>query len=465
MTHLRTSYQRFPLFLTPLQSAAKFYVWRSAFSSRLTRTTQSCPLTTRRLIATMAPQDLHHVSKLSSSPSLHPSPACHPENLSSRPLYSIAPMMDVTDRHFRALTRLISRHATLYTEMVVDKTLIHNEKARLLELRIPQSPVQQPLVLQLGGSDADLLAQASQFVSAYPYTEVNINCGCPSPKVADNGCFGAALMRTPRLVADIAKRVREQLNVPVTVKCRLGLDDDTSYENLCSFVEIVSEYGHVQHFIMHARNAILGGLSPAQNRSIPPLRYHVVYQLIRDYPHLKFSINGGIKTIDDVVAHLQKGVYGVMVGRAVMDAPWQALRDVDATIYGKPNVQPDGSPTTRRQILAEYKRYALSEIEASGCSPRAVVKPLLNLFHGERHGKLWRRVIDEYLRHGRSVGEIIDAAILVVPREVVDVPCGTSAAYTSATREKSQENPVPVSSDVVQFERQSNLQVDVSITH
>lgn len=346
-------------------------------------------------------------------------------DISSRPLYAIAPMMDVTDRHFRALARLISRHATLYTEMVVDRTLIHNKRLRFLELRIPEEPIQQPLVLQLGGSEAELMEQAASFVSAHPYSEVNINCGCPSPKVADNGCFGAALMRTPHLVADIARRMRQQLCVPVTVKCRLGLDDDTSYETLCTFIDIVSKQGNVEHFIMHARNAILGGLSPAQNRSIPPLRYHVVYQLIRDYPQLKFSINGGIKTIDDVLDHLGRGVYGVMVGRAVMDAPWLALRDVDARVYGSPNLQADGHPTTRRHILSAYKLYAQKEIEETGCSFRTVVRPLLNLFYGERNGKVWRRVLDERLRADMSnVGEIIDAAMCVLPQEVLDIPCG-----------------------------------------
>lgn len=410
-------------------------------------------------------QDLTTLPRRPKSPSsVHVSPMHLSHNNNNRPLYSVAPMMDVTDRHFRALARLISQHATLYTEMVVDRTLIHNEKLRLLELRIPQTPVQQPLVLQLGGSDPRLMGQASEFIAAHPYTEVNINCGCPSPKVADNGCFGAALMRTPHLVADIAMRVREQLNVPVTVKCRLGLDDDTSYDTLCTFVETVSNYGNVQHFIMHARNAILGGLSPAQNRSIPPLRYHVVYQLIHDYPHLKFSINGGIRTTEDVLNHLERGVYGVMVGRAVMDAPWQALRDVDAIIYGQPNLQPNGQPTTRRQILAEYKNYAVKEIDATACSARAVVKPLLNLFHGERHGKLWRRTIDEKLRHGENVAEIIDAAALVIPKDVMDVPCGNLHMRDPAINETLENISSDNANDVLWSPGKRSTHVDVSIT-
>lgn len=359
------------------------------------------------------------------------------------PLYSIAPMMDVTDRHFRALARLISRQATLYTEMVVDRTVIHNPRLRDFELRLPPDPDQHPVVLQLGGSDALLMAQAATFASPHPFVEVNINCGCPSPKVADNGCFGAALMRTPQLVADIACAMAERLQVPVTVKCRLGLDDDTSYESLRNFVETVHARGKVTHFIIHARNAILGGLSPAQNRKIPPLRHDVVYQLVNDFPDLRFSINGGIKTVDDVLSHLSRGVFGVMVGRSVMDAPWRALRDVDSRIYQTPNVEIDGQPTTRRHILAAYKMYAIREVSETNCSMRAVVKPLLNLFHGERNGKLWRRTIDDGLKKRLTMDQLIDTAIAVVPDEVLDEPAGGyESEISDDVSEDSRENNV-----------------------
>lgn len=349
-----------------------------------------------------------------------------------RPLYAVAPMMDVTDRHYRALARLISRRATLYTEMVVDRTLIHNPKLRILELRVPDDPSPQPVVLQLGGSDPRLMSDAIQFAADHPYSEININCGCPSPKVADNGCFGAALMRSPALVASITRGMAAKVDVPVTVKCRLGLDWDTSYEPLYEFIRVVHEFGGVTHFIVHARNAVLGGLSPAQNRSVPPLRYDVVYRLIDDFPHLRFSINGGIKTIDDVLAHLERGVHGVMVGRAAMDAPWHALCEVDARVYGTPNMQMDGSVTTRRHVLHDYKRYARREIEATTCSSRAIVKPLLNLFHGERNGKMWRRALDEGLRSRASVDNIIDNAMAVLPKEVLDALPGQKvvALYT-----------------------------------
>lgn len=351
-------------------------------------------------------------------------PAGEKTSSHERPLYAIAPMMDVTDRHFRALARLITRHATLYTEMVVDRTLIHNPVLRKYELRLPDDPVQTPVVLQLGGSEATLMAQAAAYADAHAYSEVNINCGCPSPKVADNGCFGAALMRQPSLVADIAHAMRAALRVPVTVKCRLGLDDDTSYSSLCDFVQIVHERGGVDHFIVHARNAILGGLSPAQNRRIPPLRYDVVYRLVSDFPQMRFSINGGIHTVDDVLHHLSHGVYGVMVGRAVMNAPWRALHDVDERLYGIRNAQEDGCITTRRHVIAAYTRYAVREVAESTCSVRAVVKPLLNLFHGERNGKLWRRVIDDGLKEQLDVDCVISQAVAVVPCEVLDEPCG-----------------------------------------
>lgn len=336
-------------------------------------------------------------------------------------------MMDVTDRHFRALARLISRRATLYTEMVVDRTLIHNETLRHLALRLPAGEgaiSQQPVVLQLGGSEPSLMAQAASYAAGLDFAEVNINCGCPSPKVADNGCFGAALMRSPDVVADIASEAAKRVDVPVTVKCRLGLDDDTSFDSLAHFVRVVHERGGVRHFIVHARNAILGGLSPAQNRSIPPLRYDVVYRLIEEFPGLLFSINGGIRTVPQVREHLARGVHGVMVGRAVMDAPWTALRDVDGALYGAPNQQPDGRRTTRRDVLREYVRYAEREVRDFGCSVRAVVKPLLNLFHGERNGKVWRRALDEGLRERLAVAPIVEAAVAVVPDEVMDEPCG-----------------------------------------
>lgn len=336
-------------------------------------------------------------------------------------------MMEVTDRHFRALTRLISHHATLYTEMVVDRTLIHNHLARDYSLRIPEHPTQHPVVLQLGGSVPDELEAAALIAADYGYNEVNLNCGCPSPKVAGKGCFGAALMRTPYVVAEATRRMKSVLpeHVPVTVKCRIGVDDDDSYEGLREFVRIVHEKGGVDHFIIHARKAILGGLSPAQNRSIPPLKYEYVYRLIDEFPTVRFSINGGLKTVGDVDEQLKRGMYGVMVGRAVMDRPWHALCDVDWVVYGERYVDREKEVLTRRKVISGYLKYAEKELDQYGGSVRVVVKPLLNLFHGEPNGKKYRRMIDEGLRDRLELRRIVERACGVLEDEVLDAlpPC------------------------------------------
>lgn len=343
--------------------------------------------------------------------------------------------MEVTDRHFRALSRLISRKAVLYTEMVVDRTLIYNEKLRDYALRIPRLPCppheQHPVVLQLGGSIPEELEAAARIAAEYGYTEVNLNCGCPSPKVAGKGCFGAALMRSPDVVAEATKRMAAVLprSTPVTVKCRIGVDSDDSYESLYGFVDTVHREGGVNHFIIHARKAILGGLSPAQNRSIPPLKYDYVHRLLRDFPLVTFTINGGFKTLSAVQEQLDMGVHGVMVGRAVMDKPWHALCDVDDVVFADDGTMSDETVPTRRAVLQDYVAYAESEIEETGCSARAVIKPILNLFHGEPNGKKYRRVIDEGLRDPKlKVGDIVRRACAVLSDSVLDaVPPSVAA--------------------------------------
>lgn len=331
--------------------------------------------------------------------------------------YSLAPMMDVTDRHFRALCRIISKHCVLYTEMLVDRTLIHNHKLRNLELTLPKHPTQSPVVLQLGGSDVNELAMAAQLVKDYGYTEINLNCGCPSQKVAGKGCFGAALMKTPLLVAQAVNKMKQQSGLPITVKCRIGVDDYDSWHHLEQFVKIVHEKGPVDHFIIHARKALLAGLSPAQNRSIPPLRYDVVYKLVKQFPHIRFSINGGIHTVDQVMDMLQKGLYGVMVGRAIRDQPWKALSDVDPIVYNDWT-----NKLNRRQVIHQYIHYAEHELIATKCSIRSLVKPCLNLFHGEKNGKRFRRIIDEQLRNNLSIRQILETACQVIPNDILDSP-------------------------------------------
>lgn len=375
-------------------------------------------------------------------------------------------MMEVTDRHFRALSRLISKKAVLYTEMVVDRTLIHNEKLRDYALRIPSLPCapfgQHPVVLQLGGSVPEELEAAARIAAKYGYTEVNLNCGCPSPKVAGKGCFGAALMRTPSVVADATRRMAAVLpsTTPVTVKCRIGVDDDDSYEGLREFVETVHNDGGVNHFIIHARKAILGGLSPAQNRSIPPLKYDYVHNLLRDFPDLSFTINGGFTTISAIQEQLGIGVHGVMVGRAVMDKPWHALCDVDQIIFAGFSSPGNGSTLTRRAVLRDYVAYAESEVEATGCSLRAVIKPLLNLFHGEPNGKKYRRVIDEDLRDPRlKVGDIVWHACSVLADSVLDAP---PPSMNSNVRLDAGSRPTPAvtlkTSEDGHFSNQCNLE-------
>lgn len=347
------------------------------------------------------------------------------ENQGSVGRYSVAPMMDVTDRHFRVLARLISRRATMWTEMVVDRTLIHNPVARQLELPLPYgSDDPHPTVLQLGGSEPDDLAAAAELAADAGYVEVNLNCGCPSPRVAGRGCFGAALMKQPEDVAEMMRKIRSALpsDIEVSVKHRLGVDSEADYADTKRFVEIVGRLGGVRHFIVHARAALLNGINPKQNRSIPPLRHDNVLRLVEDFPDYQFTLNGGVHS----VAHVRKlldeggGLSGVMVGRAVRDAPWTALADVDSVIYGDPK------QVTRRTVLEKYVEYADAERERTGCPQRVLVKPVLNLFHGEPRGKMFRRACDDLMRDkNNTVSDILLGASEVLYKESLDSlpPC------------------------------------------
>jgi tRNA-dihydrouridine synthase A len=212
------------------------------------------------------------------------------------------------------LLALANRHTWLYTEMVVDQSVIHNT-----DYMLKYNQAEHPVVVQLGGSDAPALRLAAEHCVQYGYDEINLNCGCPSDRVQD-GCFGAVLMKTPSLVAECMNAIHDSAGpagVPVTVKCRIGVDDCDSYEELQEFVRTISEAAPVGHFLIHARKAFLQGLNPAQNRSIPPLHYDVVYRLVQDFPHLKFSLNGGVQSLEEAAEHIAKGVHGVMIGRMV----------------------------------------------------------------------------------------------------------------------------------------------------
>ncbi|XP_020588997.1 uncharacterized protein LOC110030571 isoform X2 [Phalaenopsis equestris] len=332
------------------------------------------------------------------------------------PWFSVAPMMDWTDNHFRTLVRLISNHAWLYTEMVVAETIIHQKHN--LNRFLAFSPDQHPIVLQIGGSNLENLAKAAELANLYSYDEINLNCGCPSGKVAGHGCFGARLMFNPKLVGQAMSAIAANSDVPVSVKCRIGVDDCDSYNELCDFISIVSSLSPTKHFIIHARKALLSGYSPAQNRKIPPLKYEYYFALLRDFPELQFTLNGGITCVNQVVAALKQGASGVMVGRAAYNNPWFTLGHVDAAIYG---VRYHGN--SRRQILEQYQEYADSVIGKYGSNKpnvRQLVKPLLNLFHSEPGNSQWKRSADAALRHCNSVKSFLEETLVNFPDHVLD---------------------------------------------
>ena len=294
---------------------------------------------------------------------------------------SVAPMMDWTDRHARYFMRLISRHTLLYTEMVTTGAVLHGDREKLLGF----DPAENPIALQLGGSDPKALAECAKIGEDYGYDEINLNVGCPSDRV-QSGKIGACLMAEPELVAECLAAMKNISQIPVTVKHRLGIDDQDSYELLCKFVEIVSGSG-CDSFIVHARKAILSGLSPKQNREIPPLIYDRVYQLKKDFPDLEISINGGIKTLDESIEHL-KQVDGVMIGREAYHNPY-ILAQADQRIYGVSD-----SPLSRSEVIEKLIPYIERHIRSGG-KLQHISRHILGLYHGQPNGKKWRRHLSE----------------------------------------------------------------------
>jgi tRNA-dihydrouridine synthase A len=289
-------------------------------------------------------------------------------------------MLDWTDRHFRYLLRQISQRALLYSEMVVDQSILHGNRERLLDF----SACEHPLALQLGGSDPSKLAEAARIGTAWGYDEINLNLGCPSERVQGGG-FGACLMLEPALVAECLAAMGAATSLPLTIKHRLGVDDLEDYGYLSRFALQMAEVG-IQTFIVHARKAHLKGLSPAQNRSIPPLRYEWVYRLKQDFPHLRFVLNGGVQTLDQAEQHL-KHVDGVMLGRAVYDDPF-VLAQADARFFG---LQGQAS---RPQVAQTMIAYAQAQMER-GTPLWPIARHMLNLFKGQPGGRLWRRHLSE----------------------------------------------------------------------
>jgi tRNA-dihydrouridine synthase A len=293
---------------------------------------------------------------------------------------SVAPMMDWTDTHCRAFHRVLAPHARLYTEMVHANAVIHGARERLLAL----DPSEHPVALQLGGSEPALLAQAARIGAEWGFDEINLNCGCPSDRV-QAGRFGACLMREPALVADSVAAMIEACDVPVTVKCRLGVDDDHEYERFSAFIDAIAQAG-CRMFIVHARNAWLQGLSPKENREVPPLRYDWAYRLKRERPQLEIIVNGGIATQDEATRHLVH-VDGAMLGRAAYHDPY-LLHRLDVAWFS------GGEPRTRAELLRAYRPYVEAQL-ARGVYLKHITRHILGLFAGERGGRAFRQVLSE----------------------------------------------------------------------
>lgn len=312
---------------------------------------------------------------------------------------SVAPMLDWTDRHCRYFLRLISRHTQLYSEMVTTGALIHGDRKRFLRF----DPAEHPVALQLGGSDPKDMATCARMGADWGYDEINMNVGCPSDRV-QNGRFGACLMAEPGVVADCVAAMKDAVAVPVTVKCRIGIDDRDSYGELVDFIGTVAQTG-CDAVIVHARKAWLKGLSPKENRDIPPLRYDVVRQLRRDFPDLCLAINGGIKTLEQASGFLDE-LDGVMIGREAYQNPWM-LAQADRVIFGDDHPIP-----TREEVLEDFLPYAERQL-AEGVPLSAMSRHLLGLFQGQPGAKAWRRRISE---NAHRAGAGID--IIAPPRHL-----------------------------------------------
>jgi tRNA-dihydrouridine synthase A len=310
---------------------------------------------------------------------------------------SVAPMMDWTDRHCRHLHRLMSRHALLYTEMVTAAAVVHGDTARLLAYGQDEHPV----ALQLGGSDPAMLAQATKIAAEMGYDEVNLNCGCPSDRV-QSGRFGAVLMTEPDLVADCVAAMIAVTDLPITVKCRIGVDDQDPATVLPDFLTRVSAVG-VNRFTVHARKAWLQGLSPKENRDIPPLDYDLVHAMKAAFPALHLSINGGIENLNQTQALLDAGLDGVMIGRAAYHDPSAILLDADARIFN------DGTPGDAIAIVHAMLPYIADHVAAGGRLGQ-VSRHMLGLFQGRPGARLWRRHLSEHAhKDGAGVDVVLDA--------------------------------------------------------
>lgn len=319
-------------------------------------------------------------------------------NISNLNRFSVAPMLDWTDRHCRYFHRILTKNSLLYTEMVTTGAIIYGKGDYLAF-----SHDEQPVSLQLGGSDPDALAQCAKLAEQRGYNEINLNVGCPSDRV-QNGMFGACLMGNAQLVAQCVQAMQDQVNIPVTVKTRIGIDDQDSYSFLCQFIETIMPY--CQTFIVHARKAWLSGLSPKENREVPPLDYARVYQLKKDYPDLTIAINGGIKTIDEIKTHLEQ-VDGVMVGREAYQNP-MLLAEIDQQIFAVDRAVID--PIDAIQQLFPYIERELS----AGAQLNHIMRHTLGIFNGQKGAKQWRRHLSENA-HKKGAGiDVVETALAYI---------------------------------------------------
>ncbi len=293
--------------------------------------------------------------------------------------FSVAPMMDWTDRHCRAFHRVLTRKALLYTEMAVDQAVIRGDAPRLIGF----DPAEQPVAIQLGGSDPKSLAQAAKISEEFGYCEVNLNVGCPSDRV-QSGKFGACLMREPELVRDCLIAMKEAVSIPVTVKHRLGVDDQEPADTLLPFIDIVAQSG-VESFTVHARKAWLKGLSPKENRDIPPLDYDLVYHIKSERPDLEIILNGGLNLLTECIES-KNSLDGVMVGRAAYHTPWM-LADVDRAVFG--GVNPVLTPF---EAVEAYRPYVDAQL-ATGVKLHAITRHMLGLFAGRPGARKWRQIL------------------------------------------------------------------------
>ena len=320
--------------------------------------------------------------------------------------FCVAPMLDWTDRHERYFLRLLSRHALLYTEMVTTGALLHGDIPRHLNYH----QYEHPVALQLGGSDPEDLARCAVLAEDYGYAEVNLNIGCPSDRV-QSGRFGACLMADPELVAQGLAAIKARVNIPATIKCRIGIDEHDSDEFLFNFVGTIAKAG-CETFIVHARIAKLQGLSPKQNRDVPPLNYPRVQRLKEEFPHLQIIINGGIKTLMDA-KQLLNTLDGVMIGREVYQNPW-ILDRVDEEFFGEP-----ASQRNRFDVIQRYIPYVQENLSA-GVTLQHMTRHILGLFHGVPGGKAFRRHLSENaFKKGAGVAVLEDAVALVVGHNII----------------------------------------------